>query len=154
MGDAVDNNGDLVFDVGVSHGTLAAGNVGAMTNNINPDTGQCEGIAGTAWNCKLMPIRIFNAEGWGFGSDAASGIIYTANMGANIINASWGAPVTDDPEVREAIQIIAEAIQYAVSKGVIVVAAAGNSGSSGTGTTGLDFPAIMKETISVGSSIG
>ncbi len=153
VGDAVDNDGDrFLIDAGVFHGTFVAGIVGAMTDNINPDTGQCEGIAGTAWHCKLMPVRIINAEGWGFGSDAASAIVYAADMGAHIINCSWGISITDDPEVMEEIQIIAEAIRYAVSKGIIVVAAAGNSGSPGTGTTGLDFPAIMKETISVGAS--
>jgi subtilisin family serine protease len=49
--------------------------------------------------------------------------------------------------VVEAVQIIAEAIDSAASRGVIVVAAAGNSG-----TPGLHFPAIMRNTIAVGSS--
>ena len=148
VGDAVDNDFDGVIDLGVFHGTFVAGIVAAMTDNINPETLQYEGMAGVCWHCKLMPVRVINAEGWGFGSDAASGIYYAANMGANVINISWGIDVSSaDPATMEEVQVIAQAIDYAVSKGVIVVAAAGNGGAAG-----LYFPAIMPNTIAVGSS--
>lgn len=154
VGDAIDNDGDLfLIDAGVFHGTFVAGVAAAMTDNINPVTGECEGIAGTAWNCKIMPLRVINAEGWGFGSDAAAAIIYAADNGAHVINCSWGISLdSEDPSVLEEVAVIADAIRYAVSKGVIVVAAAGNGGDVGSGVTGLDFPAVMKEVISVGSS--
>ena len=145
VGDAVDNNFDQAIDLGVFHGTFVAGIAGAMTDNVNPETLMFEGMAGACWHCKLMPVRFINAEGTGYGSDAASAIYYAVDMGADVINASWGIDLNAaDPSE---IQIIAEAIDYAVSQGVIFVAAAGNSG-----TPGLHFPASMPGTIAVGSS--
>jgi subtilisin family serine protease len=151
-GDGDDNDGDGLVDIGVTHGTLVAGIVGAMTDNPvdnpNPQDPQFEGMAGACWHCKLMPVRLINAEGWAFGSDAASAINYATTMGAHVINISWGIDLSAaGPSDLEAIQVIAEAIDLAASRGVIVVAAAGNSG-----TAGLLFPAIMKNTIAVGSS--
>ena len=152
VGDGVDNNleyfaqyGFFTMDIGVFHGTTVAGVAGAMTDNINPVSGQYEGFAGTCWHCALMPLRIINAEGEAFGSDAAEAIFYAADNGARIINASWGIP--SGSATAEELALLEEAIQYAVGKGVIVVAAAGNSG-----VAGLHFPASMPETISVGSS--
>ncbi len=147
-GDGIDNDGDFLIDIGVTHGTFVAGIAGARTDNLNPDTLQFEGMAGACWHCRLMPVRLINAEGWAFGSDAASAIHYAASMGAHVINISWGIDLTAaGPAEMEAIQVIADAIDFAVSRGVIVVAAAGNSG-----TAGLHFPASMRSTIAVGSS--
>ena len=148
VGDAVDNDLDQMLDLGVFHGTFAAGILAAMTDNINPETQEFEGMAGVCWNCKIMPVRLINAEGWAFGSDAAAAVYYATDMGANVINVSWGMDVNSaDPTEMEEIEVLIEAINYAVSHGVIVVAAAGNSG-----TAGLHFPACMENTISVGSS--
>jgi subtilase family serine protease/subtilisin family serine protease len=148
VGDGVDNDGDGFADIGVTHGTMVAGIVGAITDNIDPATGQFEGMAGACWHCKLMPVRVINAEGWAFGSDAAAAIYYAVNMGAHVLNISWGIDLnTLEPSDMAAIQVIADAIDFAASHGVLVVAAAGNSG-----TAGLNFPAVMKSTISVGSS--
>jgi subtilisin family serine protease len=147
-GDGDDNNFDGLIDIGVTHGTMVAGIAAAMTDNVNPETPQFEGMAGACWHCKLMPVRLINAEGWAFGSDAAAAIYYATNMGAHVINISWGIDLTGaGPADREAIQVIADAIDFAASRGVIVVAAAGNSG-----TAGLHFPASMRNTIAVGSS--
>ncbi|NIP84948.1 MAG: hypothetical protein GTO03_05080, partial [Planctomycetales bacterium] len=49
VGDAVDNNGDFLIDLGVFHGTFVAGVAAAATNNINPETGLYEGFAGACW---------------------------------------------------------------------------------------------------------
>jgi PKD repeat protein len=92
-----------------------------------------------------MPLRIINAEGEAFGSDAAEAVIYATDNGAQIINASWG--ISPGGATQEELSILEQAIQYADSRGVIVVAASGNSG-----TQGLYFPASMPETIAVGSS--
>jgi subtilisin family serine protease len=148
VGDAVDNNLDQLIDLGVFHGTFVGGIAGAMTDNINPVTEEYEGMAGACWHCKLMPVRLINAEGWAFGSDAAAAVYYATDKGANVINISWGLDLNavDAPEMDE-IQVLSQAIDYAVSKGVIVVAAAGNSNSEG-----LHFPACMPNTIAVGSS--
>lgn len=147
-GDGDDNNGDGLADVGVTHGTLVAGIAGAMTDNVNSETLQFEGMAGACWRCKLMAVRLINAEGWAFGSDAAAAIHYAASMGAHVINISWGMDLSTAGSAElEAIQVIADAIDFAASRGVIVVAAAGNSGRAG-----LHFPAIMRNTIAVGSA--
>lgn len=147
-GDGDDNNLDGLIDIGVTHGTFVAGIIGAMTDNINPQTLQFEGMAGACWHCRLMPVRLINAEGWAFGSDAAAAINYATNMGAHVINISWGIDLSGaGPADLAAIQVIADAIDLATSRGVIVVASAGNSG-----TAGLHFPAIMRNTIAVGSS--
>ncbi|KPK24796.1 MAG: hypothetical protein AMK69_15625, partial [Nitrospira bacterium SG8_3] len=85
---------------------------------------------------------------WAYGSDAASAVYYAADNGANVINISWGIDVSSgDPSLMNEIQVLTEAIDYAVAKGVIIVAAAGNSG-----TAGLHFPACMANTIAVGAS--
>ena len=147
-GDADDNNFDGLIDIGVTQGTLVAGIAAAMTDNVNPETLAFEGMAGACWHCTLMPVRLINAEGWAFGSDAASAINYAAAMGAHVMNISWGIDLSGaGPADLEAIQVIAEAIDAAVSRGVIVVAAAGNSGAPS-----LHFPAIMRNTSAVGSS--
>ena len=151
-GDGDDNNFDGLIDIGVTHGTLVAGIAAAMTDNLipgtPPDPPQFEGMAGACWHCTLMPVRLINAEGWAFGSDAAAAIRYATTMGAQVINISWGIDLTGaDPADVAAVQVIADAIDFAASQGVIVVAAAGNSG-----TAGLHFPASLRNTIAVGSS--
>ncbi|WP_163832365.1 S8 family serine peptidase [Spartinivicinus ruber] len=144
-GDALDNNGDFYIDLGVFHGTLVAGVAAAATNNINPATNTYEGFAGACWNCKLMAVRMIDAEGGGLMSNAAAAIYYAADNGADVINASWGV---DTNGLNPAdVEIVRQAIEYAVGKGVIVVAATGNSGAAG-----IAFPAVMAEVIAIGSS--
>jgi subtilisin family serine protease len=144
-GDAMDNNGDFIVDLGVFHGTFVAGIAAAATDNVNPETLLYEGIAGACWNCKLMPVRMIDAEGSGLMSNAAAAIRYAADNGADIINASWGVGTNGlDPAD---VEIVRQAVDYAVGRGVIVVAATGNAG-----TPGLSFPAAMANTIAVGSS--
>jgi subtilisin family serine protease len=144
-GDAMDNNGDFIVDLGVFHGTFVAGIAAAATDNVNPETLLYEGIAGACWNCKLMPVRMIDAEGSGLMSNAAAAIRYAADNGADIINASWGVDTNGlDPAD---VEIVRQAVDYAVGRGVIVVAATGNAG-----TPGLSFPAAMANTIAVGSS--
>lgn len=145
VGDAMDNNGDFFIDLGVFHGTFVAGVAAAATDNVNPETALYEGIAGACWNCKLMPVRMIDAEGGGLMSNAAAAIRYAADNGAHIINASWG--VNTNGLNPADVEIVRQAVDYAVAKGVIFVAAAGNSG-----TAGLSFPAAMANTIAVGSS--
>jgi subtilisin family serine protease len=148
VGDAMDNNLDGYPDVGVFHGTFVAGIIAAMTDNINPGTGDFEGMAGACWNCRIMPVRMINAEGNGYGSDAAAAIYYAVDMGANVINLSWGFDLDNlDPAGMAEVAVITDAINYAVSHGVVVVASAGNSGGPG-----LRFPASMANTIAIGSS--
>jgi subtilisin family serine protease len=100
------------------HGTHVAGIAAAATNNGI-------GVAGTAPDAKIMPVRVLDAEGSGSVDDIAAGIRYAADNGANVISMSLGElPVLSqiDPDNAE----IAAAIQHAWDKGALVVAAAGN----------------------------
>ncbi|MGY1732913.1 S8 family serine peptidase [Geodermatophilus sp. SYSU D01045] len=93
-----------------SHGTGVAGAAAARAGNG-------EGLAGVAPDATVMPLVI----GSGRSVDlylGAQAIRYAADHGADVVNASWGGP--------GGAQILRDAIAYANSKGVVVVAAAGN----------------------------
>ncbi|WP_089406057.1 S8 family serine peptidase [Geodermatophilus saharensis] len=119
-----------------SHGTGVAGVVGARAGNGL-------GSAGVAPDVTIMPLVI----GGGQSVDlrlGAQAIRYAADHGADVVNASWGGP--------GAAQILAEAIAYAGSKGVPVVAAAGNDALDRD--TSMFYPAsLMADTlVKVGNS--
>lgn len=97
---------------GHSHGTHVSGTIAAVGNNN-------VGVIGVAPLAKIMAVKGLGDDGSGYDSDLAQGIVYAADNGADIINMSWGG-TGDSP-------VIEEAIQYAHSVGVILVAAAGNS---------------------------
>jgi len=149
VGDGIDNDGDGWPDLGVFHGTAVATLAAAMTDNLSVELpGEYEGMAGVCWQCKIMPVRMVNAEGGGFGSDAAAAIYYATDMGADILNLSWGFDLDSlDTAGETEVTVITEAIDYAVSHGVIVVASAGNSYGEA-----VHFPAAKVNTLAVGSS--
>ena len=98
------------------HGTFVAGLVGAITNNVI-------GVAGTARNVRIMPVRMgwastFSALGEVDMAYAAQAIRYATRMGATVINCSWASANTDG---------IDAAVTVAVQQGITVVSAAGNS---------------------------
>ena len=106
------------------HGTHIAGTIGQLTNNS-------AGAAGIAFNVKLMPVKVSDAE-WDFifnspfiGTDdtVARGVRYAADNGANVINLSLGRTGEPAPVVRSAIE-------YAISHGAFVAVAGGNEGGS------------------------
>lgn len=95
------------------HGTHVAGTIAQSTNNGL-------GAAGVAFNARLMPVKVLNESGWGTTADVADGIRWAADHGAQVINLSLGGP-------RNA-RVLQTAIDHALSRGVVVVAAAGNTG--------------------------
>ncbi len=113
------------------HGTAMAGIIGAAGNNA-------KGIAGIAWRVSLIPLKVADADGGATASRVASAITYAADHGAKILNLSLGA--SGD------FQAVHDAITYAANRDVVMVAAAGNDG-----TTGVLFPAAYPEVIAVGS---
>lgn len=113
----------------ISHGTSVAGLAGAATNNHL-------GIASYNWNTKLMPLEALDDSGSGTTNSVVAAVYYAVDNGAAIINLSLGGP-TDDPALQSAID-------YAYAHKVIVVAAAGNCGTTGdAGCSGMSAPAMM-----------
>lgn len=98
-----------------SHGTHVAGTIAQTTNNG-------VGVAGLAHCAKLMPVKVLSAKGWGTMADVAEGIRWAADHGAQVINLSLGSS--------QKSSVVEKAVNHALKKGVIVVAAAGNSGRS------------------------
>ncbi len=97
-----------------THGTEMAGTIAAESNNLI-------GIAGVAPNCKIVALRAFGGNGAGEDDDTAAAIIYGADLGVDVLNLSFGDSYYSP--------IVRDAIRYAESKGVVVVASAGNDGS-------------------------
>ena len=93
------------------HGTHVAGIVAAAANND-------VGIAGMAYDCRLMNVKVADDYGIFYGSVAAKGVRWAVNHGADVINMSLFSV--------EPSRSLEEAIDYAWSRGVIVVAASGN----------------------------
>jgi len=146
IGDTLDNNSDGGADLGVTHGTMVAGLASAVADNSMD-------LAGMGFNAKIMTVRVVNAEGWGWGVDAADAITYAADQEADVINLSFSFGRWEDippEELPEAI-LVRDAITYAHDKGCLIVASAGNSRGSQGYSGGIDFPASMNETISVGA---
>jgi subtilisin family serine protease len=105
------------------HGTHVAGIAAATTNNGT-------GVAGTAPDAKLLAVKVLTEDGGSF-EEIAAGIRWSVDHGANVINMSLGAlPGVQALEITGAITDAKEAIEYARSKGVVVVAAAGNDFAS------------------------
>jgi type VII secretion-associated serine protease mycosin len=108
---AEDNTPNDVY----GHGTMTAGIIGAATNNGR-------GIAGVAWNARIMPVKVLDDDGSGTDADIAQGIIWATDHGAKVINMSLGGLGTNTT--------LANAVRYAINRNVVVVASAGNDGST------------------------
>jgi subtilisin family serine protease len=108
-------NDDLDATDDNSHGTWTAGIAAAETNNN-------QGIAGVAWNCKILPVKVMDADGNGYYDELIEGLIWAADNGAKVVSVSAGGDV-DDPALKAACQ-------YAYEKNIVVVAAAGNDGTT------------------------
>jgi serine protease len=117
------------------HGTHVAGIAAASTNNGI-------GIAGVAPDAKIMPVKVLTDEGGSF-EEVAAGIRYAADNGAGVINLSLGAlPGVQALPIVGILDDAKRAINYAVSKGVVVVAAAGNDFASICGEPGFSPNAL------------
>jgi serine protease len=114
------------------HGTHVAGTIAQSTNNTL-------GVAGVAFKAKIMPVRVLDANGFGSLSDVVEGIRYAADHGATIINLSLGS--------RASARLMEEAVAYAHSKGVTIIAAAGNENSSQ-----VSYPARYPHVIAVSAT--
>jgi subtilisin len=116
------------------HGTHVAGTVAA---NGGP---KGNGIYGVAPGASLMAIKVCDRKGWCYADDIATGIRYAADQGANIISMSFGG---DDPDYE-----ILQAIDYAIEKGLLAAAAAGNDGPE---LGSIDYPGGYVKVIAAGA---
>ena len=120
---------------GDEHGTHVAGIAAAATGNGI-------GIAGVAPDAKVMPVKVLE-EGSGSFTDIATGIRWAADHGADVVNLSLGATQGLQLLVHGGVlNDVQDAIRYAGSKGVVVVAAAGNDAVPVCNTPAYDFGAI------------
>jgi subtilisin family serine protease len=116
------------------HGTMVAGVIAARSNNRIGGAGACS-------NCSLMPVKVIAGNGSGNAADVAAGISWAADHGARVINLSF---VLSGPD-----EGVAQAIDYARGRGIVVVAAAGNAGSAD-----VSFPAGLPGVVSVTGTDG
>jgi serine protease len=119
------------------HGTFVAGTVAESTNNDR-------GLTGLAYGAFIMPVRVLNAAGTGDAATISRGIRYATNHGARVINLSL--EFTPDVTAGE-IPDVLSAVRFAVSHGVVVVAASGNEGIAHVA-----YPARAPSVISVGAT--
>jgi subtilisin family serine protease len=114
--DFVDND-DTAQD-GNGHGTHVTGIIDALTGNG-------VGVESVAPGAKVLPVRVLDDAGNGEASAVAQGIDWAADHGANVINLSLGGSIPllggSDPDVDAALD-------RALDRGIVVVAAAGNNG--------------------------
>ncbi len=129
-------NNDTHPDDDEFHGTHVASVIAEATDNA-------VGVAGLAFGCSIMPIKVLDADGEGTFFDVAEGIDYAVNYRENgknpvkVINISLGG--------EENNQTVAAAVMRAASAGILVVAAAGNH------TNAIQYPAALPNVMAVGA---
>jgi subtilisin family serine protease len=114
-----------------SHGTHVAGTICAKNNSM--------GVVGVAPNTKIMPIKVFGADGRGNNNTVSQAIVWAADHGADLICMSLGSPYKSEDLER--------AINYALSKGAVSFCAAGNGGEQAD----IYYPAKYEQTVSTGA---
>jgi len=130
------------------HGTFVAGEIAAdPTNGV--------GIAGLAFNARLLIAKVVKPDGSVSLPGEVAAIRWAANNGARVINLSLGG-VRDpaDPQLDTYSPLEAAAVAYAYGKGAVIVAAVGNGEESpSTPWRYADYPAALPHVIGV-SAVG
>lgn len=112
------------------HGTHVAGTIAQSTNNGL-------GVSGVAFRATLLPVKVLDNRGQGSYDTIARGIIFAADRGARVINMSLSG--------RAGSNALAEAVDYALREGALIVAAAGNSRGA------VEYPAAYDGVVAVGA---
>ncbi|WP_224269256.1 S8 family peptidase [Haloprofundus salinisoli] len=115
------------------HGTHCAGTADAVDND--------EGVVGVSTEATLHAVKVLDKRGSGSFSDIAAGIEYTADQGWDIASMSLGAS--------SGSQTVKDACTYGYDNGVLLVAAAGNSGPC---SDCVGYPAAYEEVIAVSAT--
>jgi subtilisin len=113
------------------HGTLVAGIADAQQNG--------KGVRGVSTGATLHAVKVLNQDGQGYYSDIAAGLEWAADRGYDVANMSFGGPESDT---------LKDAVDYAWRKGMLLVAAAGNSGCADC----VLAPAMEPEVIAVSAT--
>jgi serine protease len=139
----------LDFD---GHGTHVSGTIGQLTNDGI-------GVAGVAFNVKLMPLKALASQ-WdvlfgaspivgGFDDDTSRAIRYAADNGANIINLSFGrsgpSNCAANANQPECAPVVEAALRYAVGKGCFVTIAGGNEFEESVPPFGTNPTSVLAE---------
>lgn len=122
------------FADGNSHGTHVAGTVAALNNTV--------GVLGVAPDVSLYAVKVLDSAGSGSYSGIAQGIEWAIDNGMDVINMSLGGS--------SGSTALKQAVDNAYNSGVVVIAAAGNSGSKGKRNT-IGYPAKYASAIAVGA---
>ncbi len=118
------------------HGTHVSGTIAALNNTI--------GVVGVAPAASLYAVKVLDRRGSGWLSDVAAGIEWAGTNGMNVANMSLGASSGNST-----LQI---ACADAETNGVLLVAAAGNSGDGSISTTEVSYPAAYDSVVAVGAT--
>ena len=127
-------NEDDEPDDDYGHGTQVAGVAAAAANNDL-------GIAGLAWDAKIMPVKVLDNRGRGMSSNLTCALYWVADKGAHVVNISI---ISFGPSLG-----MQSAINYAVEEGVLIFAAAGNLYEDGNPLT---YPAALEGVNAVAAS--
>ncbi|MBI3288461.1 MAG: S8 family peptidase [Elusimicrobia bacterium] len=123
-----ENPSDYQDDNG--HGTHVSGTIAAKKDS--------KGVVGVAPSARLYAVKVLDADGSGNLSDVIDGIVWAAKNKMDVANMSLGAPVDSEAMKR--------AVRFARGAGLVIVAAAGNSGGS------VGFPGAYDDVIAVAAS--
>lgn len=127
-------NGDDEADDDYGHGTQVAGVAAAAANNDL-------GIAGLAWDAKIMPVKVLDSRGRGMSSNLTCALYWVADKDAHVVNISI---ISFGPSLG-----MQSAINYAAEEGILIFAAAGNLFEDGNPLT---YPAALKGVTAVAAS--
>jgi subtilisin family serine protease len=128
--DFINGDSDPKDDNG--HGTHCSGIIAAEGNNGADITGIC-------WDASIMALKFLNSSGSGSNADAVEAFYYAVQNGADVVSNSWGGGGFS--------QAMKDAVDYAYSQGVMMVAAAGNNGD-----TEFQYPAAYDNMFSVAAT--
>jgi len=118
---SIPDNDPIPMGAVENHGTHVAGTIAAVGDNAN-------GITGVCWQAQIMSVRVLDSVGTGSTLNIIQGIEFAVDNGAKVINMSLGFQGAFDTA-------FSNAINYARDNDVVVVVAAGNSGTDNDTTS-------------------
>jgi len=136
-----DDSNPEVYNDYFGHGTHVSGIIAAT------DSGK--GVVGVAPKSQLLIVKVIDHKGRGSFESLIQGIKYAADWTGpkgekvSVMNISLGGKETSDELHRT--------IKYARSKGIVLIAAAGNEGDGNSNTVEISYPGFYKEVIQIGS---